>query len=332
MIGSTPRAEDPRRWRRRVWTLPLVCVLSALLISVVVALMPALLLIDLLRSRRLVLCRAAAFFGLFGLFELTGLFGAALTTLSGSVAQHRLQHAWSRAQWWGLERCFGMSATVEGAEALRLPGPAHVFLRHISTADTLLALVFYAAPMRLWARFALKQELLVDPLLDIVGHRMGSAFLRRASGEGERDAAAMARLAAELGADEITVLYPEGTRFTPARRAALLEKARADGKTALVAAIERCRFTLPPRRQGPLALFAGAPQADLVLIGHVGLEGTHSVASLWNGALIGQRVRLRVWRWPASSLPADPHERFAFLEARWAELDAWVGASAPGGP
>ncbi len=341
MFKQTPRAEDPLRWRRRLLSLPAMGLGATLWLSLLPIWLPLCCVVDMLGARRFALSRAGLFLAWLLHWELRGLAVAATTGLRRRLgwpearylrAQHRLQHRYARSLWWALERLFGMRLVIEGSEALAAQGPTLAFFRHLSTADTILPMVAWGAPQQVWSRYILKAELAWDPLLDIIGHRLGVAFVARGA---EDDLQRVARLTEDLGAHDAVVLFPEGTRFTTDRRAALLRRLRAEGREALVQRVERYRHTLPPREGGATLLFEGAPAADVLLAGHVGLEGVTHLTSLLNGRLIDREVRLRFWRWSAGELPTGGPARYAWLLDQWETLDRWVGdqtASARSGP
>ena len=90
--------------------------------------------------------------------------------------------------------------------------------------------------------------------------------------------------------------------------------------------LARLAHLLPPRLGGPLALLEEAPDAAIVVCGHVGLDGLHSLREIWSGALVGSTVHVRFWRHERSEVPAARDEQAAWLYDRWQELDDWVAA------
>jgi 1-acyl-sn-glycerol-3-phosphate acyltransferase len=170
----------------------------------------------------------------------------------------------------------------------------------------------------------LKRELLWDPCLDVVGQRLPNVFVRRGSGESAREIAAVVALAQGLREDEGVLIYPEGTRFTPAKRARRLDELAVRGDPERLARAARLRHVLPPHTGGSVALLAARPDADVLVIGHVGFEGITTLADVVRGALIGQRVRVRCWRHHAGSVPREPVEASRWLEETWAGLDGWI--------
>jgi 1-acyl-sn-glycerol-3-phosphate acyltransferase len=59
--------------------------------------------------------------------------------------------------------------------------------------------------------------------LDIVGNRLANCFVRRNSGDSDREIAAVQRLMEDLGPNDGVLIYPEGTRFTEAKRRRILD-------------------------------------------------------------------------------------------------------------
>jgi hypothetical protein len=81
---------------------------------------------------------------------------------------------------------------------------------------------------------------------------------------------------------------------------------------------------LPPRIGGTVALLEQTRGTDVVICGHVGLDGFEYVSDIWGGGLIGTTVRIRFWRHAGSDVPADRDALIAWLYQRWLELDDWI--------
>jgi hypothetical protein len=79
---------------------------------------------------------------------------------------------------------------------------------------------------------------------------------------------------------------------------------------------------------GPLALLSASPEADVVILGHTGLESVRSLGDLTSGALIGRRVRVRCLRIRATDVPRQSKEAGDWLYERWRELDEWLASTA----
>lgn len=308
---------------RRLISVPLVCALAGVLLGALPVLLPALVLVDALRRGRGGLARGYLFLTLFAGAEVAGVVAAALVG-ADPERNYALQRRWAGALWAGARRIYGLDLRVEADPGVDR-GPLLVLCRHATVADTLYPMVLFAIPHDLRPRYVLKQELAWDPCLDIVGHRLPNAFVRRDGRDTEAATAAVRSLAAGLGPRDIVALYPEGTRFTPARRA------RALGRLgpARRAVAERWSHVLPPRPGGVLALLDAAPGVDLAIVAHTGLERATTLRQLAEGALVGAVVHVRIWRVPAAEVPADREARLAWLDGWWGRMDAWVAERAP---
>ena len=96
---------------------------------------------------------------------------------------------------------------------------------------------------------------------------------------------------------------------------------------------------MPPRPNGTAALLRGSPDADLVLLTHVGLEGLDRVLDASKRIPLTDPVRVRLVRIPHVDIPGTegpgdtPGPLRAWLDGIWLEMDEWVdGASAHPAP
>ncbi|HWP66264.1 MAG TPA: 1-acyl-sn-glycerol-3-phosphate acyltransferase [Candidatus Limnocylindria bacterium] len=325
------------RWGRRALTIPLYLSLGLLSVGLLPLTVLAALVIDgIRRTGRLVAVRCALGITLYFVCEAMGLL-ASFALWVGNVLwpsadgdrwltwNLMLQRVWARTLFAGTLRLFSMRAEVTGLEAVRR-GPLFLFARHASTLDTLLPAVFVSQPRTLRLGHVMKRELLWDPCLDIVGQRTRNAFIRRGSRERTKEIALLRGLAAALGERDGVLLFPEGTRFTPAKRERALARLRATGQSERVVRAQRLRLVLPPRLGGALALLETRPDVDVAFLAHVGFEGTVSLNDIWRGRLIGRAVRLMFWRVPSAEIPRTTQERIAWLDGQWERVDAWIAA------
>lgn len=236
---------------------------------------------------------------------------------------YRLRMWWAGWHLAGVRRLFGLRLEVEGQE-LAGPGRAIYLVRHASIIDNTLPDVVLARPHGIGLRFVVKRELRMIPTLDLGGELVPTYFVRRGSGDTGRELEQLRRLAVDLGPDEGILIYPEGTRMTPRKLARAKEIVR-ERQPELADRVERFEHVLPPRLGGPLTVMADAPDADIVLCGHVGFDGFVSVGDVWRGGLLRTTIRARVWRYPAAEVPGTEAERATWLYDRWLEVDAWVG-------
>lgn len=316
--------------------------LSALFLSVIalVGLLPLWLALGLLvdlgnalrgRPLRLSAVRCALFLTLVALGEAWGVlvaFGlwlrrARLGPAAWEEAHYALQRRWAALLVDGTTRLYGMRARIEGAEALD-GRPMLLLMRHVSVADGLFAVRYVNVEHGYRLRFVLKRELCWDPCLDIVGHRLPNAFVRRDGADSAREIARVRALADGLGPAEGVILFAEGTRFSPERRARALARLAEEGRAELLERARALRRTLPPRPGGVLGLMEQNPGLDVVICGHVGLEPATRLYDFVDGALVGAELVFRFWRFPAAEIPREPEARLGWLYERWAEMDAWV--------
>lgn len=324
------------RWQRRALTLPVVALLWLVSTAALPVLLPLALVVDAVRPRRMVVTRTLVFFVAFLWLEWLGLLVAALlwlVTLRGMglfenaflAGNAHLQVAWNRAVFGVGRRVFGLTLVVENPELLRSARPLIVLPRHVSTVDTVLPVVLLSAVGRLNFRFVLKRELLADPCLDVVGNRLPNHFVRRGLQDNADEVASVKALADGLEAGDTAVIFPEGGRFSAARRMRLIEKLRQSPRGLATELAESLHHTLPPLTEGTLAMLEGARGADVLVLGHAGLEGASGFPDFIRGALVGATLRVRLWRIPAEQLAVTREARQRLLGDVWKDVDAFVG-------
>ena len=140
------------------------------------------------------------------------------------------------------------------------------------------------------------------------------------------------RLAAGLGPGEALCLYPEGTGLTARRRAAALA-VLAHGKHGAhpkhgAADYARLRHLLPPQAAGAAAVLAGAPDADVIVIGHTGLEDLLGpFIPIGYPLRDNGELRFKFWRIPAEQVPRRRVEVEPWLLDWWQRLDEWIAGT-----
>lgn len=245
----------------------------------------------------------------------------------GSLRRRRwlydLRGRWARSHLGGIRVLFGLRFEVEGLEHAG-PGPVIIMMRHASIIDNMLPDTVIAPEHGMGLRFVVKRELQMIPTIDIGGRWVPTNFVRRGSTDGAGEIERLRALAREFDSQEGILIYPEGTRFTPAKLARAKEIV-AERQPAVAALAERLRNVLPPRLGGPLALLDEAPGVDAVFCGHVGFDGFQYISDIWAGGLVGSTIRVRFWRTPAAEIPIGEDERIAWLYERWQILDDWIG-------
>jgi 1-acyl-sn-glycerol-3-phosphate acyltransferase len=268
-----------------------------------------------------------AFLLLYFTFEVAGILASLVLWLIGGpwISRNREQYLrrnfklqcwWARVLAGGAFRIFSLRLEVEGLEDYT-NRPILLFTRHVSTADTVLPALLISIPQRVILRYVIKRELLADPCLDIVGNRLPNYFVRRGSGQTEREIQAIGRLMQDLTPRHGVLMYPEGSRFTTRKRERILQRLEASGDRE---AFERARsmaLVLPPRLPGSLALLENNPGADAVFCIHTGFESTMSMAELWRGNLVGKRVRVKFWSVPFEQIPEGREALSRWMWEQW---------------
>ncbi len=312
--------------RRRLLSVPLIFLLTALMICTAPLWVPLGWLAGHLFSNARSVLRCLSFITAYLVCECIGIVASALLWAENSISgrdrstfleqNRKLQFWWAETLRRAAERLFRLRFTVDGLDALDGPG-AIVLPRHTSIGDTIFPVSFYAKPMGLGVRYVLKRELLLDPCLDIVGNRLANVFLDRVADDMSTELLAIQQLAEDAGDTDCLVIYMEGTRFSQAKRDRVVDVLRQRGDAALLEYAERWNNILPPRLAGAMAVMEGAPGKDLLFCAHTGFEGTASFATLFNGGWMDTEVRIRFWRVAAADIPVDREARKHFLLKQW---------------
>ena len=95
---------------------------------------------------------------------------------------------------------------------------------------------------------------------------------------------------------------------------------------------ERWQHVLAPRPGGLLAALDAAPEADVVLVAHTGLDHLVTVADLWRALPMDKRIVMRWWQVPRAEIPTDRDARIDWLFDWWERIDGWVDANRPAEP
>jgi 1-acyl-sn-glycerol-3-phosphate acyltransferase len=321
-----------QRWLRRTLTLPAYGLAAIALPVLAPLLLPLLAVVDLVRRERFARVRLLLFGVHYLVCEVLGLmasFGLWVARRIGArdeqfLSRHyALQQIWARALFAGVQRLFGLRLEVEIPDALPRV-PLLVFVRHVSLVDALLPAIVLSRRHDLRLRYVLKRELLWDPCLDVVGNRLPNLFVDRDAPVSALEIEKVARLAEGLEAGEGVLIYPEGTRFTPQRHARAIAHIERSGDAKRLARARRFRHVLPPRAGGPIALLEACPEADILVVAHLGLEGLSHVRDVVRGGLIDRRLKVQIWSLPRSGIPRERDKQIDWLHDTWEQVDAWI--------
>lgn len=340
--SQMPRTFDEtftERWTRRLFTGPALLAATPAYLALLPATLGIAAASDLARGRPWTATRFAAAVGANLAMHVVGFGGVFGAWLAGRrdpgrerAMEQRLQVWWARSIWRSLEALYQVDLHVDGEDCLDDDGPIVLLSRHASLLDTLLPLVVLGGEHGWRLRYVMKRELLWDPAIDAIGHRWPTAFVRRGTRD-PREVENVAMLGDQLGARDAIVLFPEGTRFTEAKRARALEKL-AQQKPEVVEHASRLTHVLPAHPAGPLVLLDVDHRLDVVFCAHTGLEGANHFEDLMDDALLGASVKMSFWRVPRAEIPESESERVEWLQHHWERVNRWVAGHTehhPGG-
>jgi 1-acyl-sn-glycerol-3-phosphate acyltransferase len=311
--------------RRRIISVPALFIGAVLLLVLIPIWLPLALIVDLVTApRRLPRTRLIAFALCWAWIEATGIlvaFTIWLTRRDLSAVYH-LQRWWAGRIMASLRVTCGMRLHIEHAEVAK-PGPVIVLGRHASLADSIASLFIVMPDAQTEPRYVLKRELLADPCLDIAGNQIPNHFLDRGANDSSVELAALTALSAGMDENGVAVIFPEGTRANPKKRARALEKIGERDATR-AERLRGLRHLLPPRPAGTAALLAGKPDADIVILGHIGFEGLDTFSGILRA--VPRRTPVRLWlrRIPRTEVPEAESELTVWLDEVWLQLDEEV--------
>ncbi len=223
------------------------------------------------------------------------------------------------------EIIYGMNIEMEDVDCVS-PGPVLLFSRHASILDTIMPIKLLGQSHGMGMRIVQKAELLWNPVVDVASYRMPRAFVKRGTGNAERQAQHMQHLLKGITDNQALVVFPEGSRFSPEKQEKIISKLSQNNPIAA----ERARQlgnVLPVRPAGACALISARPDIDVVFLAHTGLEGANRLEDFVGGALYKQKVRIKFWRVPAAEIPENEQERIDWLHNEWGKVDSWIEAN-----
>ena len=92
---------------------------------------------------------------------------------------------------------------------------------------------------------------------------------------------------------------------------------------------EQMIHVLAPRPGGFLAALDAAPEADVVLVAHTGLDHMVTVGEVWRELPMDKRIIMRWWQIPRAEIPAGREERIEWLFGWWERIDVWIDENRP---
>lgn len=235
---------------------------------------------------------------------------------------HQLMRWWVKRLVGAAERVVGVRWRFDVPDDLG-PGPLLAFSQHVSIVDAVAPAYILANRQGWYLRYTLTRGLRFGPCLDIVGHRIPNHFVARGSGDNTEELAHLRTLVKDMDADECAAIFPGGGLFTSAGLARAVEKL-SERRSPQAVAAAGYRHVLPPRPGGVTAFFDGAPDANVVVVGHVGFEPLASIRRLWSVLPLSEPVDVKIWRYDRAEVPVGEDERMAWLYEKWRIMDDWI--------
>jgi 1-acyl-sn-glycerol-3-phosphate acyltransferase len=256
-----------------------------------------------------------------------------------------IRRPWFERAHYGLMRCYLVVMFRAARRVLRLqitvegdpprptePGGILVLSRHAGPGDSFILVYALLHWYGREPRVVLKDTMSLDPAIGLLLHRLPSGFISPNPGSKAASTAIEAQiteLASGLDDDDAFVIFPEGGNFTQARRDRAIASLHRVGLHAMARRAERMTNVLAPRPGGVLAALDAAPEADVVLVGHTGLDHMLTVTDVWRELQMDKEIIMRWWRVPRSEVPEGRDERIDWLFTWWEQIDGWIDEHRP---
>ncbi len=229
-------------------------------------------------------------------------------------------------------RVLRLKILTEGPAPDAHPGhPLLVCARHAGPGDSFTVMYALMHWYRREPRVVLKDSMAWDPAIGVLLNRIPSRFISHKPTKDGEDTVEqeIAELARNLDHNDAFVIFPEGGNFTPARRERAIAKLRKLGLEGMARRAEQMQNVLAPRPGGFIAALDAAPEADVVLVAHTGLDHLLTVGDLWRELPMDKQIIMRWWRVPRNEIPDGRDDRIDWLFSRWEDIDRWVDANRP---
>jgi 1-acyl-sn-glycerol-3-phosphate acyltransferase len=219
-------------------------------------------------------------------------------------------------------RVLALRIETDGPSPDAHPGvPLLVACRHAGPGDSFTLIHALMHWYSREPRVVLKDTLAWDPAIDVLLNRIPARFIDPRGGDVEHHIEELAR---GLDEDDAFVIFPEGGNFTPERRRRGIDRLRKLGMERMATRAEAMSNVLAPRPGGFIAALDGAPDADVVLVAHTGLDHLLTIGDLWRELPMDKRIVMRWWQVPREEIPAGREERIEWLFGWWERIDAWI--------
>jgi hypothetical protein len=86
---------------------------------------------------------------------------------------------------------------------------------------------------------------------------------------------------------------------------------------------------LAPRPGGLLAALDAAPEADVVLVAHTGLDHMLTVGDVWRELPMDKVITMRWWQVSRDEIPSEREAQIEWLFGWWERIDDWIAEHRP---
>jgi 1-acyl-sn-glycerol-3-phosphate acyltransferase len=204
-----------------------------------------------------------------------------------------------------------------------------VCCRHAGPGDSAVLLYALMSWYQREPRVVLRDTIAWDPMIDVLLTRLPSRFVSPGGDAGDSMERSVGELAHDLDEDDVFVIFPEGGNFTPERRQRAIDRLHKLGLHGMAERAEQMDNVLAPRPGGFLAALEAAPEADVLLVAHTGLDHMLTMAEVWRELPMDKRLVMRWWRVSRDEIPDGRDERIDWLFDRWEQIDRWVDEHRP---
>ncbi len=227
-------------------------------------------------------------------------------------------------------RVLGLSIATDGPAPDAHPGkPILVCCRHAGPGDSFTLIHALMHWYDREPRVVLKDTLAWDPMIDVVLRRIPARFISTNPPPGDDLESQIFALASDLDENDAFVIFPEGGNFTPERRQRAIDRLRKLGMERMARRAEAMTHVLAPRPGGFLAALEAAPEADVVLVAHTGLDHMLTIGDVWRELPMDKRIVMRWWQVSPEEIPAGREDRIEWLFGWWERIDAWIQQNRP---
>lgn len=227
-------------------------------------------------------------------------------------------------------RVLALTIRTEGPTPAAHPDhPVLVCCRHAGPGDSFTLMWALLHRYHREPRVVLREGLAWDPAISVLLTRIPASFISPNPAAGHDFESKIAALATGLDGNDAFVIFPEGGNFTPARRDRAIDRLRKLGLEQMADRAEGMMHVLAPRPGGVLAALDAAPEADVMMVAHTGLDHLLTMADVWRELPMDKELVMRWWEVPRAEIPVGRAERIEWLYGWWEQIDAWVEANRP---